>query len=172
MHILNILLVEDSDAISSLITDLLDYQYQDDFNIKSVFTLKDALVELRMQSFDIALLDLLLLDNRGIGTLISIEKLYPRLPIIVISSSSDKDMNIKTAELGAQNYIPKSQVTGPILASAIDTAIIRQRKVNENSDKLKVALQRFNESNSNLERCAINLTARLTGKLHDVGQGA
>ncbi len=62
----------------------------------------------REKGFDLVLLDLWLPDTHGFEGLIELRKLFPRVPIVIISAFADQSVVHKAIVCGAVGFIPKS----------------------------------------------------------------
>jgi DNA-binding response OmpR family regulator len=74
----------------------------------------DALDHLNKESFDAAVLDLLLPDSQGSE---SIKRISERthLPIIALANADDEGLAIEVIEAGAEDLLVKSKINLPIL---------------------------------------------------------
>ncbi len=90
-------------------------------------TLSSGLIQLAEQDFDVVLLDLNLPDSRGLETLTTIVKRFPELPVVVLSGLSDDATTIAAIELGAQDYLVKSEIGSSILVHLLHYAIERKQ---------------------------------------------
>ena len=83
----------------------------------------EALVALeRHSTFDLALLDLKIPGVQGFDGLLRLRKLYPRLPVLVISGLEDNSVVSKVLSFGAAGFVPKS-VGRESLEAAIKTVL-------------------------------------------------
>lgn len=123
---LSILIIEDNPGDARLVQEHIKEHSTKEQNMTHVETLQLALEQLDENTFDVALLDLGLPDATDLSSLIELVKLHKDLPIVVISGNDDSTMGEKAVEQGAQNYITKSELTGPLLARMIPYAIRRK----------------------------------------------
>lgn len=65
-------------------------------------------VKNNQELIDLVILDLNLSDISGFDILSEISKLETKLPVIVLSADSDKDLIVKSMKLGASNYFVKA----------------------------------------------------------------
>jgi len=80
-----------------------DAQFEEGRNID------EALLALKQHnSFDLALLDLKIPGVQGFDGLLRLRKLYPRLPVLVISGLEDNSVISKVLSFGAAGFVPKS----------------------------------------------------------------
>ncbi|CAM4312367.1 two-component system response regulator [Pseudoalteromonas byunsanensis] len=115
-----IYLLEDNDDDVYLIKNTLSrYSGRHQFRLKSfdnVETLKQATLQC---SPDILLMDLNLPESTGLNTLIIVKHVVACTPIIVLTGNSEDGIGEKTIQLGAQDYIPKHELTTSLLARTI-----------------------------------------------------
>jgi len=90
-------------------------------------SLSSGLIQLAEQDFDVILLDLNLPDSSGLETLTTIIKEFPELPVVVLSGLSDDATTIAAVELGAQDYLVKSEIGSSILVRVLRYAIERKQ---------------------------------------------
>jgi two-component system sensor histidine kinase UhpB len=77
--------------------------------------------------FDIVFLDLSLPDSTGIDSVIIMDRLLPKTPIIVLSGLSAVEIAVETISLGAQDYLVKGEFDEKLLAKTIQYSIERKR---------------------------------------------
>ncbi|WP_105167686.1 two-component system response regulator [Pseudoalteromonas sp. T1lg23B] len=115
-----IYLLEDNDDDVYLIKSTLSkYNGRHQFRLKSfnnIETLKQATLQC---SPDILLMDLNLPESTGLNTLIIVKHFVACTPIIVLTGNSEDGIGEKTIQLGAQDYIPKHELTTSLLARTI-----------------------------------------------------
>jgi DNA-binding NarL/FixJ family response regulator len=74
----------------------------------------------REKGFDLVLLDLWLPDTHGFDGLIELRKLFPRVPIVVISAFADQSVTRNAIVCGAVGFIPKSASKCVLLQAIAD----------------------------------------------------
>jgi DNA-binding response OmpR family regulator len=122
------LLIEDNPDDAVLIQRYLDASQKGIYNVIHVETLADGLESLKRIVFDIILLDLVLPDGpMGIKTFETVYAQASHVPIIVLTGYDDDELAVEAVRKGAQDYLVKGLVTGPILARAIRYAIERKK---------------------------------------------
>lgn len=120
-----LLLVEDDDGDALLVEELLA-DGGEQFELERVTTLAGA--RDRARHTDCLLLDLGLPDSHGLDGLRALKQSVPEeVAIIVLTGLADRPMGIAALELGAQDYLVKGEVDGPVLARAVRYAIERSR---------------------------------------------
>ena len=100
-----ILIADDNKAIAMA----LDLKLQNEgFEVKTVFNGKEALDLLEKEKFDLLVLDLIMPQLDGFGTLKIIKEKGIKLPVIVSSDLSQTEDINKVKELGAVDFFIKS----------------------------------------------------------------
>src|SRR6185436_15070264 len=82
---------------------------------------------IKHNQFDIALLDLSLPDSSGIDSVITLDRLVPDTPIVVLSGMTDVNTAMETISLGAQDYLVKGEFDEKLLYKTIQYSIERKR---------------------------------------------
>lgn len=88
-------------------------------------TLSEALQNLESNDFDLVVSDLGLPDSMGLYTVKRIMSGFPELPIIVMTTINDEQLGVKAVKLGAQDYLPKGNFDGGLLARSIKYSVER-----------------------------------------------
>jgi DNA-binding NarL/FixJ family response regulator len=125
---IRILLIEDSRADARLIREMLGEARDVSCRVILEERLSDAMKRLENgeKAFDAVLLDLTLPDSRGLDTFTQAHARAPAVPIVVLSGLDDEETALSAMRAGAQDYLIKGEVTGPLLARAVRYAIERQ----------------------------------------------
>jgi PAS domain S-box-containing protein len=89
--------------------------------------LSRGLIQLSGQSYDVILLDLNLPDSRGLDTLTTTIKRFPKLPVVVLSGLADDAITTEAVRRGAQDYLVKGEINGPLMMRVIRYAIERKQ---------------------------------------------
>jgi PAS domain S-box-containing protein len=113
----DILLLKDSLAEIGLGKIKLDYTDR----------LSKGLIQLSAQSYDVILLDLNLPDSRGLDTLNTTIKRFPKLPVVVLSGLVDDAITVEAVRRGAQDYLVKGDISGPLVMRVVRYAIERKQ---------------------------------------------
>ena len=99
---LSILVIDqDSELFSNLFLRIKPCGY----DLRNALSARDALNSLKKHVFDLAVLDLKLPDAHGICLLAMMRRLYPRLPVVVLSADESTEMMVKALRLGAAGYL-------------------------------------------------------------------
>ena len=75
---------------------------------------------------DCALVDLGLPDGRGLEVIRTILQRAPRIPVVVVSGASDRDLALAAVREGAQDYLVKGHFDGGLLAKTVSYAVERK----------------------------------------------
>ena len=122
---LTVLLVEDNALEARLVSEMLKGTSPQPIAVTHVRGLREALDRLRTQGFDAILLDLTLPDSEGLATVVRARAEAPGAPIVVLTSRADDDLAVQAVRAGAQDYLVKGRVDGPLLYQSIRYAIER-----------------------------------------------
>lgn len=86
----------------------------------------EALALAAERHYDLVLLDLQLPDRPGFHALEALRQTHPETPVVVVSAQEDRATVLRTLDLGARSFIPKSsdtqrirQALGAILAGQV-----------------------------------------------------
>jgi phosphoserine phosphatase RsbU/P len=124
---LRVLLIEDNLVDARLIQIMVSDAGANGFEIERADRLAAALERLARERFDIVLLDLSLPDSHGLETFVRAHREFPNVPIIVMSGLDDERVAVNAVHEGAQDYLVKGQVSGPLLVRAMRYALERKR---------------------------------------------
>jgi diguanylate cyclase (GGDEF)-like protein/PAS domain S-box-containing protein len=126
-----LLLVEDSPADADLVRDLLEESGEPAFEFTRVERLAAALRSLQQEAFDAVLLDLGLPDSQGLATLRRFQEETGPLAVIVLTGQEDAELGTRAIQLGAQDFLPKAELTPALIGRTLRYAIERQRSASE-----------------------------------------
>jgi PAS domain S-box-containing protein len=121
------LLIEDDPDDILLLKESLTEISEGNIKLDHTNQLSRGLIQLGVQGYDVILLDLNLPDSRGLDTLHSIIKRFPKVPVVVISGLADDTTTIEAVRQGAQDYLVKGQINGPMLLRVLRYAIERKQ---------------------------------------------
>lgn len=129
---LRILCVEDDRSYFLLIRQyLLRAPFERPVEIVHFTTVSEAVACLRAEgdgtAFDVVMLDLNLPDSAGSETFERIHGTAPDVPVIILTGSDDNAMAVAMVQRGAQDYVPKDNLTGELLCRSILYALERNR---------------------------------------------
>lgn len=142
-----VLLIEDDDGDAFLVEELLN-ETGKTFDLRRVRSLAEA--KAAVQDAACVLLDLGLPDTHELDGLRWLQDNVPSVAVVVLTGLSDEYLGEEAVRLGAQDYLVKDSVDGPLLDQVIRYAVERER-----SDELQRQLreaQIYAEENGRLER--------------------
>jgi serine phosphatase RsbU (regulator of sigma subunit) len=124
---LRVLVIEDNLVDARLIQIMVSDAGGRAFEIERADRLEAGLKRLATENFGMVLLDLSLPDSHGLGTFARVHQQFPHIPIIVMSGLDDERVAVSAVHEGAQDYLVKGQVSGPLLVRAMRYAVERKR---------------------------------------------
>lgn len=136
MRTLKVLVIEDDDDDVFLLKKILksNRYFYDVFVANSV---KEA-SSLELETFDLILLDYQLGSSSGLEMIKTVRKLGLRTVIILITSHDDELLDDLAIEMGANDFLPKSELTATLLNRTIRHSFEREKK---NRDLYKTQLE-------------------------------
>ncbi len=124
-----VLVVEDNLADVRLLQEALYDVNAQHVKLIPAQTLQSAIDLLDKEVFDAALVDLSLPDSDGLQSVARVQSRAPKLPILVLTGLDDSELAAQAVREGAQDYLVKGQVDGPLLLRAIRYAVERMRSL-------------------------------------------
>jgi signal transduction histidine kinase len=124
---LRLLLVEDNPGDPRLLQEELKEVTSTQFEVLHADRLAEALRMVGGAAVDAVLLDLSLPDGNGLGSISRMLQAAPTVPLVVLTGTDDERLAVQAVHQGAQDYLVKGQVTGPLLVRALRYAIERKR---------------------------------------------
>jgi len=79
---------------------------------------KQTLAAVEKKPWDLVLLDINMPGRNGLDVLQDLRRLYPELPVIILSAFPEKDYAMRAFKLGAAGYVSKESASGELLAAA------------------------------------------------------
>jgi len=122
----NVLLVEDNPGDARLVKEALCEIAKPPLELVHRETLAQAIGFCADNTPDAILLDLGLPDSQGLDTVRRIRDASPEAPIAVLTVRDEEQLAIQALHEGAQDYLPKSQISGPLIWRALRYAMERQ----------------------------------------------
>jgi phosphoserine phosphatase RsbU/P len=126
-RVLRLLLVEDNPGDARLLKEELKRVPSVRFDVRHVMRLAEAEAQVGEPGLDAVLLDLSLPDGQGLTNIQRMVQAAPTLPLVVLTGTDDDELAMRAVHAGAQDYLVKGQVTGPLLVRALRYAIERKR---------------------------------------------
>jgi len=93
------------------------------YNAKAVFNGKEAIQEIEVGKYDLALLDLIMPEMDGFGVLGWAKKNQIKTPIIVATNLSQEQDEKKAKELGAIDYFVKSDTPLSVIVKKVKSVL-------------------------------------------------
>ncbi len=130
---IRVLYIEDDQADQYIVRRILRRSEELRIELFTEVFLSDGLERLTSESFDVVVLDLDLPDSsywspeRALRLMLL---LVPETPVIVVSNTREKSVQLKLIEQGAQDFLPKSELEDRLLRT-IEFAIVRARRILE-----------------------------------------
>ena len=121
-----VLLIEDNPTDALIVQDELMHAADGQFAVIHVQRLSDALKQLQLQHFDVALLDLSLPDSDGLETFSRLYDAAENMPIVLLTNRVDESLALRALKAGAQDYLLKEKVMSSVLPRVIRYAIERK----------------------------------------------
>jgi PAS domain S-box-containing protein len=118
-----ILVVDDDEGTRTFLTVTLG---QKAYETEMAATGEEALGKARERAFDLALLDLMLPDMRGVDLIARLRELHPYTGVIVITGYASVDSAVQALNAGASGYVTKPLNMDELLAVARE-ALEKQR---------------------------------------------
>jgi diguanylate cyclase (GGDEF)-like protein len=122
-----LLLVEDNPGDACLIAEYLHQAYGDEYQIRSVPTMTEALALLQVSAVQVVVADLGLPDALGLDAVRRLSAACPAAPLVVLSGIRNDGLALEAVSRGAQDFLDKSTLDPERLKHAISFAIERQR---------------------------------------------
>ncbi len=123
----SVLLVEDSDDDAALIGRVLSRFVRIQFDLTRATSVAAAREDLRDHRYDAILVDLGLPDSDGLASFTEIHSLASGAAVIVLTGDDREELGLRAVELGAQEYVVKTERTYQLLPLTIAHSCERQR---------------------------------------------
>ena len=123
---IKVLLVEDDPAQARLVREYLEPSGRRAVALEYAESLAEAKQRLAIGGIQVLLLDLALTDSTGPGTFMALRWAFRDLPIVVLTGLQDDQLSEGLVQVGAQDYLVKGEITGPLLYRTIRHAIERK----------------------------------------------
>jgi DNA-binding response OmpR family regulator len=124
MTISRVLMVEDEKEIVQIVEIAL--QSCGEFKVVAAATMKEAVELLQQQQFDVIISDLNLPDSSGAATIMVLQRMASKLPLIVLTGGNSCNYT-EAIQLGAQDYLVKGDMSLKELIRVIRAAIERHK---------------------------------------------
>jgi DNA-binding NarL/FixJ family response regulator len=140
-----VLLVEDNPADADLVGEMMDAAEGDRYRycIVHVCRMSEAIAVLDEKNVDVILLDLGLPDSSGTEALATMQASAGGAPIVVLTGRDDEALGMRCMDLGAEDYLSKSEIRTASLRRSISYAIARSQEAKIRS--LRETLDHYRE---------------------------
>jgi Flp pilus assembly CpaE family ATPase len=125
--VFSVLLIEDNPGDAELVKDMLAGRDEAVFQVHWAEALLPGLDRLARGGIDLVLLDVSLPDSHGLDGLTAIRIHEPNLPVVLLTGWDSESLALRAVQSGAQDYLVKGRLDGPILARTLQRAIVRQQ---------------------------------------------
>jgi PAS domain S-box-containing protein len=98
-----------------------------EFELHHVSRIADATQRLVRDAFDVVLLNLDLLDSKGMTTLVTLHESCPSVPIVILAPSEDSAYAAESLKRGAHDWLIKGNLTGELLKRTLRYTISRHQ---------------------------------------------
>lgn len=167
---MKILLIEDNPGDSRLFQEMLK-EIDGNFQVKVAERLTQGLKFLASSDIDLVMLDLCLPDSNGLDTLSKLYDKHSHLPVVIMSSLSDKSLALNAVQLGAQDYLVKGSINAEILRRTIFYSIERkdiEQKLKEQNNIINAINRIFvnylhYKTKEDLALLCLNIAEEITG---------
>lgn len=120
-------MIEDNPGDARLIHEMLREEKFEVDEIVRVDRLSKGLACLATRDVDAVLLDLNLPDSQGLDTFEKIHSEARQVPIVILTGLKDDAYGVEAVRRGAQDYLSKGKLDGPLLVRAITYAVERKK---------------------------------------------
>ena len=98
------LVVDDEPVVCHSVRKILSKQ---SCAVEEVFDVDAALLKMKVNKYDLVLLDLKMPKRSGMEVLRTIRKQWPELPVIIVTGHGTIETAVEATKLGAFDFIPK-----------------------------------------------------------------
>src|SRR5437667_1050022 len=156
---IRVLLIEDNPGDAKLVGLMLKAAPEPGFDVQHVEDLQTALAQMKLQAFDVLLLDLNLPDSRELSTLGRVHAHDPSIPIVILTGIEDRQKAVEALAQGATDYLVKGKADAHLLERAILRCVKvtdeEQAPVEERPEELRKSEPPFRWLAEKAERSAI-----------------
>jgi diguanylate cyclase (GGDEF)-like protein len=121
----NLLLIEDNPGDALLLQEYLRIAFGDAYLVHVATSLADALVHLQGNKIDLMIADLGLPDASGLDTARRLTTASPEAPLVILSGAYNNEVALDAIAFGAQDFLPKDQLSADKLKMVIRFALER-----------------------------------------------
>lgn len=133
-----VLVIED-DAQQARIIQLRLTKHTTPYAVQTVSDTPAAFEKLAAQTFDVITLDYHLPSMTGLDALQAIKKLYPYIPVVMLTGQGDEQIAVQAMRMGAHDYLTK----GPDHFDLLPRILARAIRENQLSQQLEQSRKRY-----------------------------
>jgi len=111
-----ILIADDHELLRRGLKTILSDAFPD-LKILEAADARQTLEAVRKQPCDVVLLDINMPGRSGLEVLQDLRRLYPKMPVVVLSASGEADYALRAFKLGASGYLCKQSASSELLAA-------------------------------------------------------
>lgn len=137
----HVLLIDDDEDDFVHLRDLFDEIPRSKYKMTWKSNYREGLEALHSQPFDVCLLDYRLGEHTGMDLLQEVQKLNSVCPIIVLTGHGDFDLDLQAMQMGASEYLVKSQLNAHLLERTVRYAIKHAHDMQELKESKAQILQ-------------------------------
>ena len=131
---IRVLLIDDNEDDAMILQATLTQVRGISFNVEWVSTFRQGLEKLKEDSHDICLLDYFLGKETGLDVLGEALRFGSRIPIVMLTGTSDREIDLQAIKLGAADYIIKGETNPGLLERVIRHARERRKAAFEREE--------------------------------------
>lgn len=122
---MRVLIVEDNPIDAEAVTRILRRQLS--AQVECVHTAEEGVRRLRLEEFDLALVDYTLPDKNGVELVRQLRLFQVDIPVILITGRGDAQVKELAMGAGLSDYICKDEYLSPVLVRAVRAAVADRR---------------------------------------------
>jgi len=164
-----ILVIEDNQGDFVLVREMLaEVSDEFSFNLHWADSFSKGIEIIGESHIDIVMLDLSLPDAHGLDAYYSFRAVAPRTPVVVVSGNKDPVLANEAVKSGAQDFLAKESITGPLLKRSLSYAIERF----EIRRKMENSLEEVQRMAKTRGEMLVNLTNEIHSPLYSIIRAA
>jgi DNA-binding NarL/FixJ family response regulator len=114
---IRVLVADDHELVRRGVRDLLKQAFPE-VVLGEALDAKQTLAEVEKKAWDLVLLDINMPGRGGLDVLQDLKRLYPKLPVVMLSTYPERDYAVRAFKLGAAGYVSKASASSELLAAA------------------------------------------------------
>ena len=174
---IKLLLVEDTPADAELVHRALEKETAPPFEVEWCDRLARGLDRLTQGDIQVVVLDLSLPDSHGLVTFTKVKTQAPEVPVVILTGSFEEDaIALEAMKQGAQDFLTKDRLSGPVLSRAVRYAIERKKvelELGAVNRELKLRLDNIawlNQIVEGFEKTSLDLKKEVDALLKELGR--